>query len=238
MSANDFKCMLLIPQDQYEGLKNADTAGGGNTAESGIGGDVRDSNVNNIDVSQGGTLVINDGDTTPGSRHCPSEDGIWRKDSSLAKDRICHSSKVLIPHSTTHTSVPIVVGSPPPPQTQGAQLPADSPLASPQPQPQDTRRKTKKSIGKRGSATAPSSSPTLPRKSSELLKNLVKKRVASLTGKPLHPPKRRKKAMSEGDLNRAVVHDLRLASKAQESPKALRPTLEERKLDRYRAQVA
>ncbi len=58
MSSDLYKCMYVISKDEYDSMKNSAK---GNTADSGIGGNVTDSHVHNIDVSSGGTLVINDG---------------------------------------------------------------------------------------------------------------------------------------------------------------------------------
>lgn len=49
--------MYVISKDDYDSMKNGAK---GSTVDSGIGGDVTDSHVHNIDVSSGGTLVIND----------------------------------------------------------------------------------------------------------------------------------------------------------------------------------
>ncbi len=58
MPSDLYKCMYVISKDEYDTMKKN---GKGNNIDSGIGGDVTDSHVHNIDVSSGGTLVINDG---------------------------------------------------------------------------------------------------------------------------------------------------------------------------------
>ena len=228
MSANDYKCMVLVSRDQYEGLKSANSDGGGNSVDSGIGGDVKDSNVNNIDVSQGGTLVINDkGQAENSQSECAKR---------TSTDRHTYNKVTEHTPSCAHTTVPIVLG-PHTQQTQGAQLQPESPY---QQQRQEGVRvriptATANSARKRsqtGNATS------LGKKSSELLQDLVSKRVASLTGKPPVLPKRRRLAVSDGDLNRAVVHDLRDVSKEQQTPKPTRPNLQDRQRARYKAQTA
>ncbi len=56
--SSDYKCMYVISKDEYDSMKNNAK---GNITDSAIGGNVTDSHVHNIDVSGGGTLVINDG---------------------------------------------------------------------------------------------------------------------------------------------------------------------------------
>ncbi len=58
MSSDQYKYMYVISKDEYDSMKNSSK---GNNTDSGIGGDVTDSHVHNIDVSSGGTIVINDG---------------------------------------------------------------------------------------------------------------------------------------------------------------------------------
>ncbi len=56
MPSDLYKCMYVISKDEYENMKDNIK----NNVDSGIGGNVTDSHVHNIDVSGGGTLVIND----------------------------------------------------------------------------------------------------------------------------------------------------------------------------------
>lgn len=58
---NRFDCMYLISKEKYESLKNAKSEGAIDTSganDGSIGGNARESQVNNFDVSHGGTVVI------------------------------------------------------------------------------------------------------------------------------------------------------------------------------------
>lgn len=230
MSNADFKCMLLLSKDQYEGLKysshdpnDADVSKNGNTVESGVGGDINDSKVHNIDVSNGGTLVINDADRpnscTKGANSSPSKE----------------STRTSPPNVNPVSSVPIVIQGPATSagNTSGETFQSTVSKASSLPAKVKQRGSSStSSVRIEDPVNASLSKPS----SKQMLSDIVNKRVADLTGTHL-PPKRRKHTMSDGDLNRAVIHDLRVATKKQYSTPH-RPTLKERQLERYRGQIA
>ncbi len=256
--ASGYKCMFLVPRDQYEHLKNStlsEAAAGVNTVDSGIGGDINDSNVQNIDVSEGGTLVINDGDRTPhisdvlAQRHP-------RKNKTAAELRPAggHSIPIVVgatsPQTTTaqfHSQQPSSQSSPstsaPPPQ------PSPAPSATSQNSTTSSQTQTapnSPTSSKLGPKTAKKVSaakksvvvtPPISKKSSNILRNLVEDRVAELAGRKKEV--KRRKTVSDSDLDRAVVHDIRDASRQVEAqPHPRNPPLSARRNARYRAQVA
>lgn len=100
MPAELYKCMYVIPKEQYESLQekaNSKDKGAGNQTDSGIGGNVSDSHVHNIDVSNGGTLVITDkASTQPDKNHNVAErrdDGVGRKSRGKKRGSQYNSAK-------------------------------------------------------------------------------------------------------------------------------------------------
>ena len=279
----DYKCMLLVPKDQYDQLKAAPAIGpaaGSNSVDSGIGGDVNDSNVQNIDVSEGGTIVINDRDKCGNHEHARDHTSgrvkvatsggyptpISVGSSSYSPNQQFQSSSPPPPRSSKsptrssksppRSTTPPPRSSPPPtrPSPPSSSAPRSAPPKSKRPVPQSQkqaaaatppapeevqqRREAKKRKGVvRTRKKKPSpTQPQISEKASERLKTLVEKRVSVLGGQK--PAKRRRKAASEGDLNRSVVHDLREASKRVEAAPPAGPSLAERRVGRYRAQIA
>ena len=254
-SSSSYKCMLLVPRDQYEQMKAAkptEPAAGLNSVESGIGGDVNDSNVQNIDVSEGATLVINDRDSRcdGGHHHTHSQEPDRQyqhrhgEKLELAKDG-GYPQPVLVagaPHSSTTTTSYHFQPPPsnPPAQVTSSGAPSTSATATTVPSTTTTQQtgvKGTKRVRVKAASTSAASAPQMSQKSTHLLNTLVQKRVAELAGRR-PPAKKRRKTLSDGDLNRAVVHDLRDASRQVEAAAPSRPTLTTRRLNRYRAQVA
>lgn len=218
-SSADFKCMLLVSQDQYEGFKSGPSS---RTVDSGIGGDVTDSHVHNIDVSQGGTLVINDGDLPAGGDKscCPGQTGHLHADRyptilGRPSDYIYRMQEATPPPPHTQQQQPQLTHQQQ--QQQQQTTPAATPLATPK------------------SAASKKKSPALNKNSAQLLNSIINKRVSDLTGLPTPPAKRKRVTKSDGDLQRGVIHDLREVAKA-EQPR--NPTIAQRRVNRYRAQIA
>ncbi len=258
-SSSSYKCMYLIPRDQYEQMHNANRV---NTVDSGIGGDINDSNVQNIDVSEGGTLVIND---TPGDLGTASHPTIQPQRSHYSD----HKKSVEV-RSTGAYPFPIAVGnsSPPQPPTiinvpsqpQQPQQSKKTTLSSSPPSSRPTSTKSAQTTSSTSSQTQtqPNSGnsatqqqnnsqkakvnvkkpslipPSVAKKSSDILRGMVEDRVAELSGRR----KKRRKVLSDGDLDRAVVHDIRDASRQTEAAPSRLPPLGTRRTARYRAQVA
>lgn len=223
---SDYKCMFLISPDQYSGLSSSSRSSTPRTVDSGIGGDVNDSHVHNIDVSHGGTLVINDGD----QKELEKQNNLQNKRCSNGDERVSSHT-----HTVTHGDrYPVVVTAQPagcshPHECDHSQCAQQGP-----PPPTPPTSPTKSSAGK--SPTSPSRRKSSS-KSNNLLRDIVNKRVADLTGVEAKPAKRRRKALSDGDLNRAVIHDIKTASKnGTKQPNS--PTLAQRRVARYRAQIA
>lgn len=84
-----YKCLYLLPESEY--LKATSTAGGvgGTGVAEGIGGSVSDSHVNNIEVSHGGTIVI-DKHSNCGGKISPSTDS--QSSSSSPTDSVAKQS--------------------------------------------------------------------------------------------------------------------------------------------------
>ena len=192
-STRKFDCMYLIPKDEYEAQTAAKSGDGGDVV-----GDISESQVNNIEVSHGGTVVVGSGEDLAPAHPAATASGVVTSaaaSSSLPSSLTKKSSKSLSPASLPHSRKRgrrSPDDKPPPGSGGGAQWTPqrdllhvrtnvgpvvhpgsdiDYPLALPEPRPRQSRRSASESRKK------------LAKKEKQMLDALVKQRVAQLGGK-------------------------------------------------------
>ena len=191
-SSRKFDCMYLIPKDEYEAQTAAKTGAGGDVV-----GDISESQVNNIEVSQGGTVVLGGGeDGLPAHSAAAALGDVTAASSSprsaFTKKSSTSSSPGTIPHSRRKRGRR-PPGDPPPGGGGGYMRPEqrdllhvrtnvgpvvhpesaiEYPLALPEPrEPRQSRRSAKENRKK------------MVKKEKQMMDALVKQRVAQLGGK-------------------------------------------------------